>query len=98
MSDTYQGTIAGSQCSAMAVCEGTEAIRSVFSLQLSNITLGGARIPLASAQSGAHLIGRRLFIVLIEDEVLLAVFCETSLKFSEARGYENISGRACWSW
>lgn len=75
----------------MAVYEGTQAIRNVFSLQLSNITLGGARTPLAIAQSGAAPIGRRLFIVLIEDEVRLAVFCETSPKFSEARGYKNIS-------
>lgn len=96
--DTYLGTIAGSQCSAMAVYERTQAIRSVFTPQLSNITLGGARTPLASAQSGAPPIGRWLFIVLIEDEVPLALFCETSLKFSEARGYKNISVQACWSW
>lgn len=82
----------------MAVYEGAQAIRSVFSLQLSNITLGGARTPLDSAQSGVPAIGRRLFIVLIEDEVPLVVFCETSPKFCEARGYKNISVRACWSW
>lgn len=82
----------------MAVCERTQAIRSVFSLQLSNITLGGARAPLVGGWAGAALIGQRLFIVLIEDEVLLVSFCETSLKFSEARGYKNISVGACWSW
>lgn len=84
--------------SAMAVCEAAQAIRSVFTPQLSNITLCGARTLLVSARSGAPLIGRGVFIVLIEDEVLLVVFCETSLKFSEARGYKNISVRACWSW
>lgn len=65
---------------------------------LLNITLGGARTPLVSRRSVALLIGWRLFIVLIEDELPLVSFCETSLTFSEARGYKNISVRACWSW
>lgn len=68
------------------------AVSSVFSSL--NITLGGARTALASAPSVVALIGRRLSIVLIEDDTRLAGFCETSPKFSEARGYKNIAARA----
>lgn len=73
----------------MAVCEGIQAIRSVFTPQLTNITLGGACTPLASGQSGPPTIGHRLFIVLIEDEVPLALFYATSQNFSEARVYKT---------
>lgn len=48
---------------------------------LASITLGGARAPLASVRPGAPLIGRGRFIVLIQDELQLAAFCETSLAF-----------------
>lgn len=57
---------------------------------LLTITLGGAHTPLAGTHSAPLLIGGLLFIVLIEDARPLASFCETSLKFSEARGYKNI--------
>lgn len=65
---------------------------------LLSITLGGAHTPLAGDHIAALLIGGLLFIVLIEDGRRLASFCETSPKFSEARGYKNISAPACWSW
>lgn len=68
------------------------AVSSVFSSL--NITLGGARAPLASAPSAVALIGRGLSIVLIEDGTLLAGFWETSQKFFEARGYKNITAGA----
>lgn len=64
------------------------AVSSVFSSL--NITLDGACNQLASARSVAPRIGRKLFIVLIEDDLPLALFCETSPKFCEAGGYKNI--------
>lgn len=73
------------------VCNGcVRAHRRYAVSSLLTITLGGAHAPLAGTRSAALLIGGLLFIVLIEDGRLFASFCETSLKFSEARGYKNI--------
>lgn len=73
------------------VCNGcVRAHRRYAVSSLLTITLGGAHAPLAGTHSAALLIGGLFFIVLIEDGRLFASFCETSLKFSEARGYKNI--------
>jgi hypothetical protein len=50
------------------------AIRSVFSLSFCNITVDGARPPLATAKCIARLIGYNFFIALISDDAPLAIF------------------------
>lgn len=72
-------------CNGCVRAHGRYAVSSLLT-----ITLAGAHAPLAGTHSAALLIGGLLFIVLIEDGRLFASFWETSLKFSEARGYKNI--------